>query len=126
MWMDYIRLDLGVVWTGLVWLKIETSGELFWIRSWTFGFHEMLGNYRVATQLVASRVMFSSIELVISQCNCSCYASICCWCQWPLANTFLAVCLKELRTWEYWGCGCVLWFRSSVYCVCTYAFFVLL
>jgi hypothetical protein len=29
MWMDYIRLDLGVVWTGLVWLKIETSGELF-------------------------------------------------------------------------------------------------
>jgi hypothetical protein len=27
-WVDNIRLDLGVVWTGLVWLRIETGGEL--------------------------------------------------------------------------------------------------
>jgi hypothetical protein len=47
------------MWTGLVWLGIRTGGELLWIRYWTFGFHEMLGNY-----LVASRVVFSSIELV--------------------------------------------------------------
>jgi hypothetical protein len=38
----------GVVWTGLVWLKIGTGGELLWIRYWTFGSHEMLGNYRMA------------------------------------------------------------------------------
>jgi hypothetical protein len=38
----------GVMWTGLVWLRIGTGGELLWIRYWTFGFHEMLGNYRVA------------------------------------------------------------------------------
>jgi hypothetical protein len=30
----------------------------------TFGFNKMLGNYQVATQLVASRVVLSSIELV--------------------------------------------------------------
>jgi hypothetical protein len=34
-----------------------------WIRYWTFGFHEMLGNYRVVWHLVASRVVLSSIEL---------------------------------------------------------------
>jgi hypothetical protein len=28
-------------------------------------FHKMLGNYQVATQFVASRVVLSSIELVI-------------------------------------------------------------
>jgi hypothetical protein len=45
-------MDLGevgwVMWTGLVWLRIGTGGELLWIRCWTFGFLEMLGNYRVA------------------------------------------------------------------------------
>jgi hypothetical protein len=47
------------MWTGLVWLRIGTGGELLWIPYWTFGFHEMLGNYRVA-----SRLVFSSIELL--------------------------------------------------------------
>jgi hypothetical protein len=36
------------VMTGLVWLRRGTVGELLWIRYWTFGFHEMLGNYRMA------------------------------------------------------------------------------
>jgi hypothetical protein len=31
-WMDSIKMDLvevgGVMWTGLVWLKLETGGEL--------------------------------------------------------------------------------------------------
>jgi hypothetical protein len=27
-WVDNIKLDLGVVWTGLVWLRIGTSGGL--------------------------------------------------------------------------------------------------
>jgi hypothetical protein len=52
----------GVMRTGLVWLRIGTGGELVWIRYWTFGFHEMLGNY-----LVASRVVLSSIEFVSSK-----------------------------------------------------------
>jgi hypothetical protein len=30
----------------------------------TFGFHKMLGNYRVASQLAASRVLLSCIDLV--------------------------------------------------------------
>jgi hypothetical protein len=29
-----------------------------------FGFNKMLGNYRVVSQLLASRVLFSSIQLV--------------------------------------------------------------
>jgi hypothetical protein len=37
------------VWTGLIWLRIGASAEL--------------GNYRVATQLVVSRVVLSSIEM---------------------------------------------------------------
>jgi hypothetical protein len=40
--------------TGLVWLRIGTNEEL--------EFHKMLGNYGVATQLVASQVALSSIE----------------------------------------------------------------
>jgi hypothetical protein len=34
------------------------------MRLQTFGLHKMLGNYQVATLLVASRVVLSSIELV--------------------------------------------------------------
>jgi hypothetical protein len=28
-WVDNIRMDLGVMWTGFVWLRIGTGGELF-------------------------------------------------------------------------------------------------
>jgi hypothetical protein len=35
------------------------------MRELTFGFHKVLGTYRVATELAASRVVLSSIELVI-------------------------------------------------------------
>jgi hypothetical protein len=37
-----------MVWTGLIWLRIGTSGGLFWTRQWTFGFHEMVGGSWVA------------------------------------------------------------------------------
>jgi hypothetical protein len=52
------------MWTRLVWLRIETGGKLLWIRYWTFGFHKLLGNYRVSKQLGISRVVLSSMELV--------------------------------------------------------------
>jgi hypothetical protein len=65
-WGDNIRMDLErnfvVLWTGLVWLRMGTIAEILWMRSWTFGFHKMLGNYRVASQLVASRVVLISIK----------------------------------------------------------------
>jgi hypothetical protein len=45
-WLDNIRMDLvemgWVMWTGLVWLRIGTGGELLWIRYWNFGFNKML------------------------------------------------------------------------------------
>jgi hypothetical protein len=47
-----------VVCIGLVWL----GGGLDW--SGTFGFHKMLGRSRVAGQMVVSRAVSSSIELV--------------------------------------------------------------
>jgi hypothetical protein len=66
--MDNNRMDLGDVgWCDVDWIGLtqdRNRWELLWIRYWTFGFHEMLGNYRVAQHLVASRVVLSSMELV--------------------------------------------------------------
>jgi hypothetical protein len=50
-----------VMWTGLVWLRIGTNGELLLIRQLTFRSHEMLGNYRVASQLADYRIVLRSI-----------------------------------------------------------------
>jgi hypothetical protein len=42
-----IKMDLkmwvGRTWTGLMWLRIKTSGGLLWTRIWIFGFHKMWG-----------------------------------------------------------------------------------
>jgi hypothetical protein len=63
--LDIIKMDLlEVGWGDQGWFRIGTGGELLWIRYWTFGFHKMLGNYRVAKQLGISRVVLSSMELV--------------------------------------------------------------
>jgi hypothetical protein len=53
-----------VLWTGLVWLRLGTGGELFKLCNETSGPIKMLGIYRVAAQLVASRVVLSSTKLV--------------------------------------------------------------
>jgi hypothetical protein len=69
-WLDNVRMHLvevgSVMRTGLIWLRIGTGGELLRIRYGTFGFHKMLGNYRVVKQLRISRVVLSSMELVMS------------------------------------------------------------
>jgi hypothetical protein len=51
-----------VVWTGLTWLRIGTSGGLLWTRYWTFWFHKMLGSSWVAAQLAASQEELSSMS----------------------------------------------------------------
>jgi hypothetical protein len=43
-----------VAWTGLIWLRIDTGGGLFWMRQWTFGFHKIRGNPWQAVELLAS------------------------------------------------------------------------
>jgi hypothetical protein len=59
--MDLVEVGWGCVdWIGLV--EAERSCE-FGIEP--FGFHEMLRNYRVSKQLWISRVVLSSIELVM-------------------------------------------------------------
>jgi hypothetical protein len=59
-WMDLGEVGWGGV-AGLVWLRIGRGGELLWILCWTFGFHEMQGDYRVAYHLVTSWVVIISI-----------------------------------------------------------------
>jgi hypothetical protein len=41
-----------MVWIGLIWLRIGTSGGLLWTQYWTFGFHKMPGSSRVDAQFV--------------------------------------------------------------------------
>jgi hypothetical protein len=57
------------------------------------GFHEMLGNYRVA-----SRVVFSSIELVSSSSSSSSSSSPCCIGRNPLL-------MSSFNTQNYWVSG---------------------
>jgi hypothetical protein len=49
-------------WTGLIWLRIGTSGGFLWIRYWTFGFHEILGSSWGAAQLAAPQEGLSSVS----------------------------------------------------------------
>jgi hypothetical protein len=46
----------GLDWSGLGLGQVESSFE--------YGFYKMLGNYQVATQLVASPVVLSFVQLV--------------------------------------------------------------
>jgi hypothetical protein len=69
-WLDNIKIDLrgqdGVVRTGLICLRIGTNGGLLWTWQETFGFHKMLGNSWVASQLAAFQKELSSMESVIT------------------------------------------------------------
>jgi hypothetical protein len=49
-----------MVWIGLIWLRIWTSGGLLWTQQWTFGFHKMLGNSWAASEFAASQEGLSS------------------------------------------------------------------
>jgi hypothetical protein len=65
-WVDNIKMDLGEIGLGGVdwlaqdraqWRALVNAIMNLWVP-------KMLGNYRVASQLVTSRVVLSSIELV--------------------------------------------------------------
>jgi hypothetical protein len=66
--MDIIRIDLGEIgWGDVDWIGLAQDRDRWRARVNSvinFGFHKILGNYQVASQLVASRVVLSSIELV--------------------------------------------------------------
>jgi hypothetical protein len=53
-----------VVWAGLIWLRIGTSGGPLWTRLWPFGFHKILGKSWIAALLAASQEGLSSMKLV--------------------------------------------------------------
>jgi hypothetical protein len=63
-WIDNIKVDLlelelgGVDWIGLAQDRCGWRALVNAVMN--FGFHKMLGNYRLAAQLVASRVVLSS------------------------------------------------------------------
>jgi hypothetical protein len=61
--MDLLEIGLGVVdWIGLTQDRYRWRALVNTVM--TFGFHKMLGIYRVAAQVVASRVVLSFTELV--------------------------------------------------------------
>jgi hypothetical protein len=70
-----------MVWIGLVWLRIGTSGGLLWTRKCTFGFHKMLGSSWVAAQLAAPQEGFSSVSDWVSRL---------CWIWFPPALTLVS------------------------------------
>jgi hypothetical protein len=53
-----------MIWIGLMWLNIGTSGGLLGTRYWTFGFHKMLGSSWVAAQFAAPQEGLSSVSKV--------------------------------------------------------------
>jgi hypothetical protein len=60
-WVDNIKMNLlEIGWGGVDWIGLTKDRNSIG----TFGFHKILGNYQVATQLVASRVVLSSMKLV--------------------------------------------------------------
>jgi hypothetical protein len=69
-WINNIKVDpleigLGVVdWSGLAQDRSRWRALVKAVMN--LRFHKMLGNYRVAAHLVASRVVLSSTELVIT------------------------------------------------------------
>jgi hypothetical protein len=52
----------GVVWIGLILLRIGTNGGLLWTRYWTFGFRKMLESSWVAAKLAAPQEGLSSVS----------------------------------------------------------------
>jgi hypothetical protein len=49
--MYEVKWDVGV-WTGSIWLRIETGGGHLWMWQWTFGFRNM----RVISWLAENRL----------------------------------------------------------------------
>jgi hypothetical protein len=60
--MDLVETE----WVDVDWINLAQDREKrsALVNVITFGVHKMLGNYRVARQLVVSRIVLSFIELV--------------------------------------------------------------
>jgi hypothetical protein len=78
-WVDNIRMDLGEVgWGDVAWIGLAQDRD-----SWralvnvvvNFGSHNILGNYRIASQLVAlsSSAQLYRVSLVIYMLHCVLY-----------------------------------------------------
>jgi hypothetical protein len=53
----------GVVWTGLIWLRVGASSGLMWTRGWNLGFHETLRNSWICERLLASQERLAFLEM---------------------------------------------------------------
>jgi hypothetical protein len=58
-----------MVWIRLIWLRIGTSGGLFWTRRWTSGFHKMLGISWGAAKLTGSEGRLGSMSEWVNLCK---------------------------------------------------------
>jgi hypothetical protein len=70
-WVDNIKMDLlEIGWGGVDWIGLAQDRDRWraLVNAVTnFGFHEMLGDYRVPKQLGISRVVVSSLKLLSYQ-----------------------------------------------------------
>jgi hypothetical protein len=100
--VDNIRIDLGEIrcggvdWIGLAQDIDECKALVSLVMN--LRFHKMLGNYRVASHLVASRVVLSSLELVSLL-----YLLIKCWYKFGKSSEWNGVIKLHVGTyWRIW------------------------
>jgi hypothetical protein len=95
-WEDNVKMDLREiewgVWTGLIWLRTETSAWPLLTWQWTLRFHKMLLNSWVAEGLVASHEGLSS--RVVSLVSYGRYVEV---------ELFLAYAWSYIAIFKRWG-----------------------
>jgi hypothetical protein len=104
-WVNNVKMYIreigrdGMIWIGLIWLRIGTSGGLLWTRYWTFGFHKMLESTWVAAQLAASQEGLSpTSERAESVRNVRSQAYI--------ASDWLQICYLVVLIFLYYNAKC--------------------
>jgi hypothetical protein len=96
----------GLLWTGLLWLRIGTCERLLLMRQWTFRFHNMLGISRVAAQLAAFREGLSSIDLVRYKLQAPQHVIISAFCYFIALRInceSLPIGCRSIRHWTMFG-----------------------
>jgi hypothetical protein len=99
-----------MVWIGLIWLRIGTSGGLLWTRCWNFGFHKMLGSSWVAAQLLAPQEGLGSVSKLVSK-----WVKLTETLQESIVSNWHQTSLEGITRWEYERLGCAVSYSGTVY-----------
>ena len=102
------RWDVDI-WTGLVWLRIQTGGVRLWVRQWTFGFREMRGISWLAASQLAAQEGLCTVEWVskwVSKYGIRVYF---CLGNWPLGRPRRRWVGNTRMDLQEVGCGYMNW-----------------